>query len=85
MSREGCQKLSSIIGHVKEHDSAWYALKTGKIVSVHITNKGKMFMSDSETWPSVTAARLGIKYTLLVNATDVEARYFFKEEGIELA
>ena len=74
----------SRVGHVKIHDSAWYALKTGKIVSVHITETGRMFTSDSDTWPSITAARLGIKYTLLVNATQEEATRFFEAEGIEL-
>ena len=41
-------------------------------------------MSDSETWPSITAEKLGIKYTLLVNATQDEAAGFFEAEGIEL-
>ncbi len=76
--------MVNIIGHVKEHDSSWYSLKTGKIVSVHKTQNDIFFMSDSETWPSITAEKNGIKYTLLVNATQEEAARFFEAEGIEL-
>ncbi len=77
--------MVSVIGHVAERDSGWYSLKSGKIVSVHITNNDIIFMSDSETWPSVTAERLGIKYKLLVNASHSIALEFFEKEGIELA
>ena len=77
--------MVSIVGHVAERDSGWYSLKSGKIVSVHITNENVVFMSDSETWPSITAERLGIKYKLLVNASNNEAKEFFKREGIELS
>jgi len=76
--------MPKVIGHIKEYDSGWYSLKSGKIVSVHITQDGEMFMSDSETWPSVTAEKLGIKYTLLVNATRKDALEFFEKEGIKL-
>ena len=77
--------MGKVVGHVATRDSGWYGLKSGKIVSVHITNTGELFMSDSETWPSVTAERLGIRYKLLVNASDMDAMEFFEKEGIELA
>ena len=78
------ETMPSVIGHIGTRDSGWYSLKSGKIVSVHITDTGELFMSDSKTWPSVTAERLGIKYKLLVNASNEEADKFFEREGIEL-
>ncbi|KKK94666.1 hypothetical protein LCGC14_2680550 [marine sediment metagenome] len=76
--------MGKIVGHVGTRDSGWYGLKSGKIVSVHITDNGTVFMSDSETWPSVTAEKLGIKYKLLVNASREQVSRFFEREGIEL-
>ena len=76
--------MGKIVGHVGTRDSGWYGLKSGKIVSVHITDKGEVFMSDSETWPSITAERLGIRYKLLVNASNEDALELFEMKGIEL-
>jgi len=78
--------MVNVIGHIKERtDPDWYSLKNGKIVSVHVTDAGETFMSDSETWPSIMAEKLGIKYKLLVNATKEDALAFFEAKEIELA
>ena len=87
--------MPSLIGHIEERDY-WYSLKSGKIVSVHAAfNKNEdknlegagepyFFMSDSETWPSITATNLGIAYTFMRNATSTEAKRFFTGQGVEV-
>lgn len=69
----------------------WFVLSDGRVVTVHKAfhehpagvNEPKytMFVSDNETFASVTAQQLGIDYYLLVNASDVEAEQFLAESG----
>ena len=62
----------------------WYELETGEIVTFHtalsynddrVTLK-RTFVADRETWPSLVAGSLGIRYHLLRIATDMEREEF---------
>lgn len=79
----------SLVGRVEEQNH-WYRLSDSKIVSFHtaFTNKDRsksvMFVSDNETWPSITAEKLGISYTYMRNSTPEEIADFLKDARIKV-
>ncbi len=77
--------MVTITGRLMPQPEYWYSLKNGKILSFHITEKGVIFSSDSETWPSALAGQLDISYKFLRNCTRVVSVAYIVEMGIELA
>lgn len=77
-----------VIGHIDETPVQWYVLKDGRVVSFHtaITDDGdRIFFSDSDTWPSIAAESLHIKYTFMRNSTPKEVEdYLANTTAIEV-
>jgi hypothetical protein len=72
-----------VLGNVYEDtEQRWYKLSDGTIVSFHIAYTDKkrkesvILVSDNKTWPSITAAQLGLTYTFMRNATPQEISEF---------
>lgn len=82
-----------VVGNVNniKRDVTWFVLSDERVVTVHKayhehpanseSPKYSMFVSDNETFASVTAQQLDIDYVLLVNADDEDAEQFLVEEG----
>ena len=82
--------LPRIVGHITPVKNNWYLLVDGQIVSFHTAftdkerNHYEVFYSDSDTWPSMTAALLGVRYYFMRNATIKEAQNAIKEQDLEI-
>lgn len=78
-------------GHIRSNEDDWHLLSDGRVVSFHTAFPRKentdsiTFCSDSETWPSVTAQDLGIRYAFMRNATHEEIVMFLDGSDLELA
>lgn len=67
-----------VVGHVETQKEQAYLLEDGRNVTFH-TAKGpkgtlSVFYTPLNVWPSITASKLGIEYTLLRNSTQEEVR-----------
>jgi len=80
--------MYGVIGHVDDERVDWYKLNDGSVVSFHVAfldearEESVIIVSDSETWPSVTAARLGIEYTFMRSAEPEEVDRFMNALGV---
>lgn len=77
-----------IVGRVKEVNSDWYLLDTGKLVSFHTLYRDKE-RSDSATiyvevdsFPGVVATKMGFNYTFMRNATREEAQATIEDKNL---
>lgn len=72
------------VGEVSREKVDWFLLSDGRLVSVHVAFQDKertqrvTFYSDNNTFPGVTAQRLGISYSFMRNATSPEAEAFWR-------
>ena len=67
------------VGEVEKVEVSWYVLSDNRVVSFHTAytvpdrTQSVTFFSDSDTFPGVTAQKLGIRYFFMRNATREEA------------
>ncbi len=78
------------IGEV-DRTQYWYTLSDGTVISFHVAYLNEertasiLFVSDNETWPSVTLENMGIAdYTFIRNATLDEVESFMSEMKLTL-
>ena len=80
-----------LVGRIAEQENHWYHLSDDTIVSFHTAFLDKertvstIFVSDENTWPSITADRLGINYFFMRNSTREEIAEFMEDANIVFA